>query len=115
MRRALAAVAAVVAAFAVTTPAHAATVPYVVSAAFLFTPGDVSVARGETLTLVNLDPAAHDVTALDVGPGGPLFRSATIDRPGQTAVVTGVESLEPGVYEFYCSVHTEMHGTVSVA
>jgi spore coat protein A len=115
MRRAFAVAAAVTAALAVTTPAHAATPSYVVSGAIRFLPGDISVQRGATLTLVNADPAAHDVTAVDVGPAGPLFRSATIDRPGQTAVVAGVESLDPGVYEFYCSVHTEMRGTVSVA
>lgn len=81
-----------------------------------FVPASVSVGAGETLTLVNLERSPHDVTSLDVGTDGlPLFQSAIVYEPGQTAVVRGVESLEPGLYEFYCSVHEQMRGTVTVA
>lgn len=97
-------------------PAHAAGTPnYVATAANTFLPGDVGVNQGEGLTLLTLDNGVHDVTSFDTGPDGPLFRSDTIAKAGSTAKVRGVESLPPGAYSFYCSVHMGMHGSLNVA
>ena len=34
--------------------------------------------------------------------------------PGQSAPVAGVEALAPGDYGFYCSLHANMRGTITV-
>jgi plastocyanin len=116
MRAALGAALVVLAVSAAAPPASAATPRVDGSGAFLFVPGDQTIVAGDSLTLVNADPAAHDVTSLDDGPvGGHLFRSIVLDQPGQRAPVVGVAALEAGTYEFYCSVHPEMRGTVTVA
>ena len=67
-------------------------------------------------TFDNLDTSVtqHDVTAVKSGKGGaPLFRSATIGA-GQTPI-NGTNTLAPGTYRFFCSVHaTEMSGDLVV-
>ena len=104
----------VAAALALPLPARAATVPWqVVAQQNTFVPGDVVIRQGDSLTLTNADLAVHDVTASDVGPNGPLFRSATIG-PGKQAPVLGVSALDPGLYPFVCSVHDGMVGTLQV-
>ena len=75
-----------------------------------------TIDQGTVATFQNLDPGSsqHDVTAVKSGKGGgPLFRSATISA-GQTPV-NGTNSLAPGTYRFFCSVHaTEMSGDLVV-
>jgi plastocyanin len=65
-----------------------------------------SIDRGTTALFQNLDPglAQHDVVANESGANGrPLFASATI-LAGQ-APVTGTETLNPGTYRFFCTIH----------
>ena len=69
---------------------------------------DVTIAQGEKLSFVNPDVAPHDVTSVDG-----LFESETVGT-GSEVPVTGAESLGPGTYEFVCSVHTYMEGTLTV-
>ena len=75
-----------------------------------------TIDRGTVATFQNNDPgiAPHDVTAVDSGTNGqPLFRSATINQ-GQTAV-NGTQSLAPGTYRFFCTIHpTQMAGELVV-
>lgn len=102
---------------AVTSPAHAAPVPSPVlfAVAQSYAPGDVQVAQGSELTFVNADAARHDVTAVDAdGAGRPLFKTRVLGA-GQAAAVAGVEALPPDTYQFFCSVHEYMRGTVTVA
>jgi plastocyanin len=109
-------------------PSHATSVPasfVVVTEYYSFVPGDtarptidLTITRGSSLTLVNIDPVGglHSMTAEALKPDGkPLFDSAVIDNPGQTAV-HGVESLAPGTYRFHCSVHrfVPMQGVMQV-
>jgi plastocyanin len=72
---------------------------------FEFIPTQLEVAAGETITITNTDDAAHTVTAedgtFDVNVGG-----------GDTGVLT-VD--EPGTYEFACSFHPAMTGTLTVS
>ena len=66
-----------------------------------------TIDRGATATFQNQDPGVqqHDVTAFDTGgaKNEPLFRSAQINL-GQTPV-NGTDSLGPGTYRFFCTVH----------
>jgi plastocyanin len=75
-----------------------------------------TIDQGTVATFDNLDTSVtqHDVTAVKSGKGGaPLFRSATIGA-GQTPI-NGTNTLAPGTYRFFCSVHaTEMSGDLVV-
>lgn len=57
----------------------------------------------------------HDVVAEDAGPDGmPLFRTPLIGT-GQSAPVEGLDRVESGrSYGFFCSLHTNMRGTLTV-
>lgn len=79
-----------------------------------YTPA-AAVAEGGSLTLHHVDLALHDVLSVDLDESdGPLFRSPLIGL-GQSADVDGVSELAPGAYDFYCSLHPWMVGTVVVA
>jgi plastocyanin len=69
----------------------------------------VSIDPGEKLTFLNPDVAAHDVTSVEPG----LFSSETVSA-GSEVPVTGADSLPPGSYDFICSVHPYMKGTLAV-
>jgi plastocyanin len=75
-----------------------------------------TIDQGAVATFDNQDTSLsqHDVTAVKSGKGGaPLFRSATIGA-GQTPI-NGTNTLAPGTYRFFCSVHaTEMSGDLVV-
>lgn len=107
-----AAAAAVVASALVTGVAYGATIYAAPPNQFL--QGDVTIAQGEKVTFTNGDTQTHDVTAVAKGPGGkPLFASAQIG-PGQSAPVDGVEFLTTGKYDYICSIHPFMKGTITV-
>jgi polyvinyl alcohol dehydrogenase (cytochrome) len=69
---------------------------------------NVSIPQGGSLTFTNLDVPQHDVLADDGSFTTPLI------GPGQSAPVAGVEALAPGAYSFYCSLHRNMTGTLTV-
>jgi len=115
VRRALLAVALLLPVLPVvaTTSAANATPNVIVAARNLFVPAEVVVAEGTGLTFANTDAVPHDVTANETDAGGaPLFRSDTI--LAGTTPVTGVEDLEPNTYSFFCTVHEEMWGLLTV-
>lgn len=70
----------------------------------------LAAARGDTLRLNNLDNAAeHDIVSDEAG----RFQSPLVPG-GQSALVEGVEALDPGTYAFHCSLHSWMKGALSV-
>lgn len=84
----------------------------IVAIGFSYQPAEITLAQGEPLEFTNLDVAPHDVTALDAGPDGlPLFASETIGTAA-TSAVDGLDDLPTGVYDFTCTLHPEMIGTL---
>ena len=76
---------------------------------------DVTIDQGERVVFTNTDVAEHDVVARDPGPDGkPLFRSE-LASAGSTVPVEGTEYLVTGSYAFFCSLHTQMQGTLNVS
>jgi plastocyanin len=67
---------------------------------------EYTIDAGEKVNFTNRDIATHDV----VGEG---FKSRLTD-PGQTAPVEGADKLGGGRYEFFCSLHSNMRGTLVV-
>jgi plastocyanin len=94
-------------------PARAAVQQQAVTFRNTFFPSEITILAGDTLQLTNVDLERHDITALDTNGTDPLFESATIG-PGQQALVQRVETLAPSVYPFYCSVHEQMVGNLTV-
>jgi plastocyanin len=81
----------------------------------------VVTTAGSVVSLTNLDQTTHDVTSRDTRTvvvkkrkkQVPLF-SSPIVAGGQTAEIPGTEGLKPGNYDFYCSLHPGMTGTLTV-
>jgi plastocyanin len=71
---------------------------------------DVTIDQGEKLTFLNPDIAPHDVTSTEPG----LFASETVGI-GSEVPVTGADTLGSGTYDYICSVHPFMTGTLTVA
>jgi plastocyanin len=75
---------------------------------------EVTIDQGEKITFRNNDVAGHDVTANNKGPDGkPLFSTPVISQ-GESAFVEGSQYLTTGHYQFFCSLHQNMKGTVHV-
>lgn len=72
----------------------------------MFSPSQITVAKGTTVTWTNNDSIAHTVTA-DSGSGP---NSSDI-APGQTYSYTFNDT---GSFQYHCSIHPSMQGTVVV-
>ena len=71
---------------------------------FAFSPNCFSVASGSTISVANRDIALHNFTVRDTGVAVPL-------PPGRTAKATAPV---PGKYDFVCTIHPAMTGTIIV-
>jgi plastocyanin len=71
-----------------------------------FNPGNVTIKAGETVTWSNEDSASHDVTgdAFKSGSAGGLAQGDTFKHTFKKA----------GTYDYVCTVHPGMEGTVTV-
>src|SRR4051812_10408328 len=79
-----------------------------------YTTTQIPMDQGEKVVFHNGDPVSHDVTASATGADGkPLFKSA-LTGSGKTEVVEGTQYLTEGHYDFYCSVHPNMKGSIHV-
>jgi plastocyanin len=73
---------------------------------FKFMPSALTVQHGASVTVTNDDSAPHTVTADD----GHSFDTGTLDQgSSKTISVT-----KPGTYPYHCSIHSFMHGTLTV-
>ncbi|MDJ0355261.1 cupredoxin domain-containing protein [Paenarthrobacter sp. PH39-S1] len=68
--------------------------------------GPDSVASGAMVTVMNMDSAAHTVTADE----GSAF-DVTV-KPGESVTFTAPTA--PGTYKYHCTYHGNMHGTLVV-
>ena len=76
-----------------------------------FAPSDLSVPAGVrvNVTFTNASTFAHNLvftTGIDVG-------TRSIVEPGQSERLA-FEPAQPGSYEFVCTIHEGMHGTLTV-
>ena len=77
----------------------------VTMANFAFNPSELTVASGDTVTVTNEDSSGHTFTSdeggFDLSLGGSESGEVTIDA-------------EPGTYDFLCTIHPSMTGTLTV-
>jgi plastocyanin len=72
---------------------------------FSFSPQRLTVKAGTTVTWINQDDTPHTVTS-----STPLFKSKALDTSDKFSFTFRT----PGTYEYFCSVHPHMRGTVVV-
>jgi plastocyanin len=72
---------------------------------FNFTPADITVAAGTTVTWTNNDDVQHTVTASDNS-----FGSKALETGGAFSFTF----TQPGTYSYFCSIHPFMTGRVTV-
>ncbi|MGW1200929.1 cupredoxin domain-containing protein [Streptomyces sp. NPDC002536] len=88
----------------VTANAPAATANHVTIAGFAYSPSTLTVTKGTTVTWTNNDSAPHTVT----GSGG--LNSPTLSRGGTYSFKFN----SAGTFNYICTIHPYMHGTVVV-
>jgi len=72
---------------------------------FSFTPQEIKVKAGTTVTWTNRDDIPHTVTSTDS-----LFKSKTLDTDDKFTTTFA----KPGTYPYFCSIHPKMTGKVIV-
>ena len=70
-----------------------------------FDPETTTITAGETVRWTNLDPTTHTVAGT-----GTSFRSKALEQGDSYEFLFA----DPGTYEYYCSIHPSMKGTVIV-
>jgi plastocyanin len=104
-RRVLAAIfAAAILAAAASFPAHAADTKVKIDN-FSFAPESVTVKAGTTVTWINEDDIPHTVAS-----SAKAFKSKALDTDDTYAFTF----MTPGVYQYFCSLHPHMTGTIVV-
>jgi len=78
---------------------------------FAFSPAELTVAPGTTVTFVNNDGAAHTVTE---GTDGTAAENARFDKPIADGAEVTVTFDDPGTYQITCTIHPTMNMTVTV-
>ena len=96
---------AILAASSLFAPVAFAADAMVVLKNFDFSPMDVTVTPGSTVTWKNMDGEPHTVVSADG-----LFRSPALDQ-GDTYQF---KFDKPGVYKYICSIHPKMRATITV-
>jgi plastocyanin len=80
-----------------------------------YKPNPITVANGDTITVMNQDSFIHTVTSgkgIDDPELGTLFDTEIIN-PGQSAEIV-IANLPVGEYSFFCTVHPNMTGILKV-
>ncbi len=72
---------------------------------FTFTPQRLTVKAGSTVTWTNKDDIPHAIAAVNKS-----FKSKALDTGDSYSFTFGT----PGVYDYFCSLHPRMTGTIVV-
>ena len=75
---------------------------------FKYLPGNCQVTAGTTITFLNQDTVQHTATSLA---GAPVAFDTGDINPNKSAQVTFTK---PGVYDYYCTIHTDMEASITV-
>jgi plastocyanin len=86
------------------TPSDGGGEPDLVIADFNFSPTELSVTEGQTITITNVGETSHSFTTDDEAVDETIDAGATVDIP-----LTGVTS-----GGFHCRFHSQMTGTITV-
>ena len=73
---------------------------------FAFNPQKITVKSGEKITWINHDEEPHTVVSV----GKKFQKSSALDTDQEFSITAGA----PGTYEYFCSVHPKMTGTIVV-
>lgn len=73
---------------------------------FMFNPQKITVKSGEKITWINHDEEPHTVVSV----GKKFPKSSALDTDQEYSITAGA----PGTYEYFCSVHPKMTGTIVV-
>ena len=73
---------------------------------FMFNPMKINVKSGEKITWINRDEEPHTVVSV----GKKFPKSSGLDTDQEYSITAGA----PGTYEYFCSVHPKMTGTIVV-
>jgi len=73
---------------------------------FMFNPPTITVKSGETITWINRDEEPHTIVSV----GKKFQKSSALDTDQQFTITAGAA----GTYEYFCSVHPKMTGTIVV-
>jgi plastocyanin len=73
---------------------------------FAFNPQTITVKSGDKITWINKDEEPHTVVSV----GKKFQRSSGLDTDQEFSIIAGA----PGTYEYFCSVHPKMTGTIIV-
>ena len=73
---------------------------------FAFNPQKITVKSGEKITWINRDGEPHTVVSV----GKKFQKSSALDTDQEFSIIAGA----PGTYEYFCSVHPKMTGTIVV-
>ena len=74
---------------------------------FTFTPAELTIPAGTTVTWINHDDVPHTATSTA---SPPLFNSKALDTDQKFSFTFTT----PGTYAYFCAVHTHMTGKVIV-
>ena len=73
---------------------------------FAFNPQTITVKSGEKVTWINRDDEPHTIVSV----GKQFKKSTALDTDQEFTVTVGA----PGTYDYFCSVHPKMTGTIVV-
>ncbi len=73
----------------------------------------ITIDQGEALFFRNIDLQRHDLVSKDQAGGKPIFGTPLLGS-GEEALVQGAQQLKGGSYQFFCTVHPFMTGTLNV-
>ena len=73
---------------------------------FAFNPQTITVRSGEKVTWINRDEEPHTIVSV----GKQFKKSTALDTDQEFTITVGA----PGTYDYFCSVHPKMTGTIVV-